>query len=138
MNGLAKIIEYIRMESDAECKEVTKKAVAECERIRAEFSKKEQDEYWVSINAGTKETEQRLEQLKTLAAMEAQKKLLSTQQEMLDKAFSLAAEKLQELPAKEYKELLKRLEMSADSSAEDIVLRYKHVLKPSVISALFD
>ena len=138
MNGLVKIIEHIRLESEADCKEILRNATVECERIRVEYKQKEQDEYWKSINAGTKETEHRLEQLKNLAAMEAQKLLLTTQQEMLGRAFALAAEMLQELPVQEYKELLIRLEIDSSCSAEDLVAKFKSVLSQSVISALFD
>ena len=138
MNGLVKIIEHIRSESDAECQEIARAAEEQRSRIRADYSRMEQEEYWKSINTGTKETELRLEQLRSLAALEAKKQLQSAQQEMLDKAFKLAADKLELLPKGEYESILARLVQEAGCSAPDLVELYKDRLSKNVMSALFD
>jgi len=138
MNELIKVIDHIRSESDAKCNEIARDAENECARIRTEYSLTEQEEYWNFINSGTKETEQRLEQLSSLAALEAQKLLLATQQEMLDEVFALSAKILLELPENDYKALLKRLGLDAGCSTENLVEQYRDNLSKSVISALFD
>jgi len=138
MNGIDKILAYIKAESEAECEEISQNAAEECGRIRVDYVHLEQDEYWKHINSGSKETEHRHEQLKDLAAMEAKKKLLATQQEMVDEAFALAAKKLLELPKQEYTMLLKRLGMKANCSANDVVESFRKELSLKIVSALFD
>jgi len=138
MSGIDKILAYIKAESLAECEEIQQSAEEECERIRAEYTHTKKDEYWKYIDTGSKETDHRREQLQNLAVMEAKKMLLSTQQEMVDEAFALAAKKLLELPKKEYAELLKRLAMDANSSADDIVERFRKELSLKIVSTLFD
>jgi vacuolar-type H+-ATPase subunit E/Vma4 len=138
MNGLVKVIDHIRSESEAQCKEIIRNATEECARIRAEYSQKEQDEYWKYVNNGTKEVEERIEQLSSLANLEAHKMLNATHQEMLDEVFALAAKKLRELPERDYKAVLKRLKLNADCSAEDLVALYKEKMTKNILSALFD
>jgi len=138
MNGIDKILAYIKAESVAECEEIYRNAAEECGQIRADYTLLEQNEYWKYINTGSKETDHRREQLQSFAVMEANKQLLSTQQEMVDEAFALAAKKLLELPKKEYAGLLKRLVMDANCSADDIVERFRNELSLKIVSVLFD
>lgn len=138
MDGIERIIAYIKSDSEAECQEISRAAAEECERIRADCARLEQEEYWKHINAGSKETEQRLEQLRNLAAMESRKQILATQQEMVDKAFSLAAKKLLELPEREYAKLVRKHATDADCSADEIVERYRKELSLKIVSALFE
>jgi len=137
MNGLDKLVEHIRIEAEVYCTELAKKAADDCEQIKADYAKAEQDTYWSSIDAGTKETERRMERLNTLAEMEANKQILATQQEMISEAFDLAAKKLQKLPKRDYAELLKRLDLKDGASAYDVVAGYKNELAPRVASVLF-
>jgi len=137
MNGVDKIIGYIRSEAESHCRESARKSAEEYQRIQAEYAQAQQDEYWNRIDAGTKETERRMERLNTLAEMESNKQLLATQQEMIAVAFELAAKKLGELPVSEYERLLKKLDLDPGSSASEVVARYKNELIPRVSSALF-
>ena len=102
MNGIERILAHIKSESDAECAEIERAAVDECDRIRAEYAKTEQDEYRKLIDAGTKDAERRLERLGSLAALESKKHVLMTQQEMVAEAFEYAAKKLLQLPDSVY------------------------------------
>ena len=138
MDGIEKVVAYIMSESDSECAEIAQNAAKERERIRARYSQIEQDEYWKCINAGSKETEQRHGQLSSLSAMEAKKQMLSTQREMVDEAFALAARKLRELPKKEYDKLLKKRSANPGCTAEDLVALYKDELSDKIVSVLFD
>jgi len=138
MNGIDKILAYIKAEALAECDEIYRNAAEECRKIRNDYTLLEQNEYWKFINAGSKETDHRREQLQNFAVMEANKKLLSTQQEMVDEAFALAAKKLLELPKQEYAGLLKRLAIDADCSADDVVERFRNELSLKIVSVLFD
>ena len=138
MTGIEKITEYIKTASEAECEEITRNSIEECERIRTEYSRSEQDEYWRSINNGSKETEQRLSSLGNLASAEANKQIAALQEEMLDQAFALAAKKLLELPGSEYAELRKKFGADPDINAEALVESYRDELSQSVISELFE
>ena len=138
MNNIEKIIEYIKADTEEKCREIARNAAAECDRIHTESSRKEQEEYWKAINAGTRETEQRLKRLNYLAYEEAEKQVAALHQEMLDEAFSLAAEKLGELPDKEYAKLLKRLSMGTGRTPEEVVSTFKGALSLRFVSALFE
>ena len=138
MNGLEKIIEYIKADSDAQCAEIERDAAAECERVRSEYAKKEQDEYWKYLGVGAKEAEQRLAQLNELADHESKRQIILTQQEMVDAAFSLAAAKLTELPENEYIELLAKYGADPELSAEDFIAQFREDMTSDVRAALFD
>lgn len=138
MNGIEGIIEYIKLQSAAECEAITAEAAQECERIRTEYARTEQDEYWKYLGIGAKETEQRLAQLNDLAEQEAKKQVFITQQEMVEAAFTLAAGKINELPGEEYSGLLEKLGVESDCGAEALVGRYKEELYAEVMAALFD
>ena len=138
MNGSVKILAHIKAKAKVECDTIARDAAAECEQIRADYSRLEQDEYWKHINVGSKEAEHRSEQLKSLAAMESKKLLLATQQEMVDEAFALAAKKLQELPKREYSKLLATLNLDTPCDAKTLVERYRKELSLKIVSLLFD
>ena len=138
MNNIEKVIERIKALSAAECEDITNQAAEDCKRLREEYSSKEQEDYWKSINAGTKETEQRLKKLGELALMEAQKQLESLQQEMLDEAFALAAKKLLELPEEKYRESAGMLGLKDGCGTDEIANAYRTVLASEITSALFE
>jgi len=138
MNGLDRVIDYIKSEAAAQCEEITRYAAEECARLKSEYAQTEQDEYWKSIDVGTKEAERRMERLNTLAEMESNKQILATQQEMISEAFELAAKKLSELHKADYAALLNRLGMKSGTKPEEIVARYKNELSPRVASVLFN
>ena len=138
MTGIENVIEHIKSESAALCDSIAQSAVEECERVRASFAKKEQDEYWKFVGAGAKETEHRLEQLNELANQEANKLIVITQQEMVDAAFALAASRLNELPRSVYNRLLMKLGLESGSSSDIVVDKYRKELTAKVATALFD
>ena len=138
MNYLDKVIRHIKAKSSEECEDIARKAVVECDDIRNQYAKKEQDEYWKFLGKATNEAEQRLIQLGDLANKEAQKKLNATRKEMTDIAFKLAAQKLAGLPEDDFKRLLKRLNLKSSFPPEAVVARYKELLLPSVDSILFE
>jgi V/A-type H+-transporting ATPase subunit E len=137
MNGIEKLIRHIRSEADEKCAEIANNAAEQCTHIRAEYARIEQEAYWKCIDAGTKETELRMERLRSLAEVEANKQILAMQDEMVSEAFALAAKKLRELPSDEYAAILKRLGMGAGSSVSDVIENYRSVLSPEVTSVLF-
>lgn len=138
MQSFDKILDYIKHESESECKEIALNATRECERIKSDFSKKEQDAYWNCVSQGAKEVEERVSQLSELAAQQARKMVEATEQDMLDEVLELTTRKLSSLPTRNYKELLKKLNIEEGCRPEYLVHQYRNELAPTVISALFD
>ena len=138
MNGLEKIVEYIRADTEKECAEIAQSAAEECSEIKAEYSKREQAEYWKTINEGTKTAEQRLDKLSAMAALEAKKQISEMQKKMTDEAFNLAATKLKSLSGEDFSLLLEKLGLPPGTSAEDLVQQNKERLFQAVTSMLFD
>ena len=122
MNGIEKILAHIKSESGAECAAIERTAAEECEQIRAQYAKTEQDEYWKLINDGTKEAERRLERLNSLAVLESKKQVLATQQEMVSEAFEHAAKTLLGLPEELYVRFLARHACAASLTGEETII----------------
>lgn len=138
MQELDKLLQHIKAESENECKTIALNSNNECKRIREEYSKKEQDEYWNYVNNGSKEIEKRTKQLADLAAEQAKKMVDETQQDMLDRVLSLTAKKLSALPSRTYNEILTKLGIEHGLKPEFLVEQFREDLTPSVTSALFD
>jgi len=138
MQGFEKIVEYIKSESEKECREIALKASEENLRIRSVYSQKEQDAYWECVNSGSKEIEKRIESLQELATDQAQKMLRETEQSVLDDVLALTARKLSALPSRKYEELLKRLGVEQGCKPEYLVEQYRDELAPTVLAALFE
>jgi len=138
MQGFEKILDFIKNESERECKEIALNANKECEKIRSEYSQKEQEAYWTAVNNGSKEIEKRVEKLTGLAAAEAKKMVYATQQDMLDAVLALTARKLSALPSRKYNELLKKLNIEQGFKPEYLVEQFRDDLSQTVIAALFD
>jgi len=138
MQGFEKIIGHIQSESENECREIAVNANNECERIRSEYSSKEQEAYWAAVNKGSQEIEHWVNKLTSYAAAEAKKMVYATQQDMLDEVLALTARKLSALPSRKYNELLKKLGIEQGFKPEYLVEHFRDDLTPSVIAALFD
>ena len=122
MNGIDKILAHIESESSAECNAIAQSAADECRRIHAEYVRAERDEYQKMIDAGAKDAERRLERLNSLAALESKKHVLATQQEMVAAAFELAAEKLSEIPERDYIGFLAGLACSSSLTGTEMII----------------
>jgi len=138
MQQFEKILQHIKTESEKECKSIAVNANNECNRIRTEYAKKEQDTYWGYVNNGSHEIEKRANQLTQLAAEEAKKMVYATEQEMLDRVLSLTARKLSALPSRKYNEILAKLGIEPGLKPEFLVEQFRDDLTPSVTAALFD
>ena len=123
MNGIEKITARIESDARAEADAVLADAREKCEKIRADYDKKAQDEYWSLVRAGVKECEARVQRLGRTAEMEAKKSVLALKQSMVAEAFERAVEKVCSMPEKEYAAFLAALAArAADSGHEEIIL----------------
>ncbi|MCL2227150.1 MAG: hypothetical protein FWB97_05930 [Oscillospiraceae bacterium] len=138
MNGLDRVVEYIRTDTDKECIEISRISSEECEQLKADYLSLEQERYWKAINEGTKAAEQRLESLSALAATEAKKQYTLMQQELLDEAFACAAGIIKGLTDEEFSILLRKVGSPPGISADELVEQYKEKLSRTVMSMLFD
>jgi len=137
MENFDKIIEHIKMQSENECRDIAIKANEESERIRADYSQREQDAYESAVDEGAKEIEKRVRKLAMLASGEANKKLHALEQDMLDKILALTAYKLSSLPTEQYDKLLNKLGVESGCPPEYLVEQYRDELEKTVINALF-
>lgn len=123
MNGIEKITERIAQDASAEIQAIEAEAKAKCDEIAAASDKAAQEEYWKLFKQGTKDAENRLERLGSVAALEAKKRILAEKQALISQTFDRAVELLLALPADEYTALLARLAAdSASSGSEEIIL----------------
>lgn len=113
MNGIEKITARINADACAEADQIKQQASDEAGKIKAEYDKTAQDEYWKLIKDGVKSCEQRVERLGSTASMEAKKNILALKQEMVSRAFDRAEDMLSDLPAQEYIDLFARLAQEA-------------------------
>jgi V/A-type H+-transporting ATPase subunit E len=117
MDGISRIIDRIASDAAAECDEIAAEAERHCAEIKAEYSKAEQEAYWKIVNAGAREAELRIERLGSVAQLEAKKQILAAKQELVARAFELAAQMLAELPKDKYVEVFAKL--AAEASGGD-------------------
>lgn len=98
MTGLENITGCILNDAEAEVKKTTAEAAEKAALVKADYEKKILalgDEY---LTKGRIAADDRKKSVISAAEMETGKQLLSTKQELLDKAFQLALEKLTAMP----------------------------------------
>ena len=109
MNGLDKIIERIDHDAQAEIDAVIARARDDAAAIRADYQTQAETLTQTILDRGRQEAGERERRLESLASLEGRKRILAAKQEMLEKAFDLALEKLLSLPQESYVELLSDL-----------------------------
>jgi V/A-type H+-transporting ATPase subunit E len=123
MNGIEKITARIAADAETEIRNTQADAAARCAEIKAEYDRKAQEEYWALVQAGVKDTEQRVQRLGRTARLEAKKSLLAMKQEVVSEAFELARKKIIGLPEPAYVAFLaSQAAQAAVSGQEEILL----------------
>lgn len=126
MNGIDKILDKLREESQAETSAILDKARAEAEAIAARFAKQAEQESAFLEEKGRKAAEERQDRLIRAAEMESKKTILGAKQAVLDKAFAQAREALLHLPEADCVSFLAKLAAgSAGTGSETLVLNAK-------------
>lgn len=113
MNGIEKITQRIDQDAQGEIDKILADARAQAAEITARYEAQAQKEAGDIVARGEKNAAEREERLASVAQMEAKKMTLATKQEMLDKAFELALDRLVSLPDEEYVALLADLAVKA-------------------------
>ncbi len=126
MNGLDKIIERIDHDAQAEIDAVIARARDDAAAIRADYQTQAETLTQTILDRGRQEAGERERRLESLASLEGRKRILAAKQEMLEKAFDLALEKLLSLPQESYVELLSDLcAQAALTGREEVIFSEK-------------
>ena len=122
MNGIEKITQRITADAQAEIDRVLGAAREEAARITARMTA-EADAVAAELAAkNEKSAAEHEERLVSAAQMEARKVQLAAKQEMLEKAYELALEKLCAMPAEQYTAVLAELMVKASSTGTESVI----------------
>ncbi len=126
MNGIEKITGLIQSEAQAEIDAVLAQAREEAAQVTARYEAQVKAETADLDSRSEKAAAERRERLVSAAQMEARKAALAAKQEMVEKAYALALEKLCQLPEERYTEVLASLLIRASSTGrEEVVLSEK-------------
>lgn len=102
MKGLDKIIERIETESGAECSAVAEAALAETERIKAEYEAKAADAEAEIAERTEREAEAVITRAKSSAAMTRRSVISGERSKNVERAYDKAKESLLSLPRDKY------------------------------------
>ncbi|MFQ8760196.1 MAG: V-type ATP synthase subunit E [Intestinimonas sp.] len=116
MNGIEKITGQIEADVQREIDDLTAQAQAQAAEILADYEARARAEAEATLKRGALAAAQREERLGDMARLEARKLTLGTKQEMVERAFQRALEKLTSLPDAEYVSLLANLAAAGSRS----------------------
>lgn len=134
MDGITKITERIMAEANAACAEVSEKAARRCDAIRADYEQKAAAAYENAVNKGRTEIDLAAQKYVRNAQINSRKEVLSLKQEMIDRAFAEAKEKIIGMPDDEYIAWLVKIIAEASASGdEEIVLDARDSAKGALI-----
>ena len=122
MNGIERITQRISADAQAEMDRVLGEARAEAEKITAKYQAQAAAEAADLDARDKKAAAEREERLAGTAQMEARKAALAAKQEMVEKAYDLALQKLCSLPEEKYTAVLAELLVRASSTGKEEVI----------------
>ena len=122
MNGIDKITQRIGADTQAEIDRILADAAAQAEAAADKFRTQAEAEDRDLLAKSERTAAEREERLVSAAQMEARKTLLTAKQEMVERAYQRALEKLRSLPQEQYVELLAALLVRASSTGREEVV----------------
>ena len=122
MNGIEKITARIDADTQAEIDRILGDANAQAETIGAKYRAQAEAEDADLLAKGQRAAAEREERLISAAQMEARKSLLTVKQELVERAYQRALEKLCTLPREQYVELLAAMLVRASSTGKEEVI----------------
>ena len=122
MNGIEKITARIDADTQAEIDRILGDANAQAEAIGAKYRAQAEAEDADLLAKGRRAAAEREERLISAAQMEARKSLLTVKQELVERAYQRALEKLCTLPREQYVELLAAMLVRASSTGKEEVI----------------
>ena len=121
MDGIEKIVAKIEADAKAEIEALTAEAKAEADAIAADSAAKAQAITAELTAQGRKNAAEREERLASVALLDARNATLTAKQELLDRAFTRALEKLCTLEDEAYINLLAKLLAKASRTGKEQV-----------------
>lgn len=122
MNGIDKITDRITADAKAEADSLLAAAREQAAQIAAKYQNQADAELADLTAKNRKAAAEREERLVSVAQMEARKVALAAKQEMVEKVYALALEKLCAMPEKQYVDVLADLLAEASSSGKEEVI----------------
>ena len=122
MNGIEKITARIDAQTQEEIDRLLADAKEQAAQITAQYRTQAETERASLTARSEKAAQEREERLVSVAQMEARKTLLTAKQEMVERAYQRALEKLRSLPQEQYVELLAALLVRASSTGREEVV----------------
>ena len=123
MNGIEKITARIAADAQVEIDALRAQTDAQCADIARRYDEQAAREAEAILAKGRADAQQQVERLASVAALEGRKRARAAKQEMMDKAFELALDKLCTLPRGQMVELLSALAVkAARTGREEIIL----------------
>ncbi|SFP09177.1 V/A-type H+-transporting ATPase subunit E [Oscillibacter sp. PC13] len=119
MNGIEKITARIDEEAQAEIDRILTDARARADEIAAKYQAQADEEAAALAARNEKSAAEREERLVSVAQMESRKVLLAAKQEMVEKSYALALEKLCAMADAQYVEVLAALMVQASSTGHE-------------------
>ncbi len=120
--SLETIIAKIDAESQAESQAILKKAQAQADAQLAEARKQAQAAQKLALERGEQEAKRLGQRLLQTAELHERKELLQLKQELVEEVFNSALNKLRELPADKYKELIRRMLLAQELTGDEQVV----------------
>ena len=122
MNGIEKITARIDADTQAEIDRILGDANAQADAIGAKYRAQAEAEDADLLAKGQRAAAEREERLISAAQMEARKSLLTVKQELVERTYQRALEKLCTLPREQYVELLAAMLVRASSTGKEEVI----------------
>ena len=119
MNGIEKITQRIEADAQTEIDRILSEAREEADQITGRYKAQAEAEAASLAARNEKSAAEREERLVSVAQMEARKVQLAAKQEMVEKAYDLALEKLCAMPDARYTEVLAGLLVQASSNGRE-------------------
>ena len=122
MNGMEKILQRMETDAKAERDAITADARQKAETIRHDYQSTADAMFQDAQPRRQAQNAERLEHLKGSSQMACRQQVLAAKQEVIDVAFSRAAEALTQLPSQQYIPLLAGLAVQNGAGDEEIIL----------------
>ena len=122
MDGIEKITGRIESDAAREAETIQEEARRQAGEIAARYEAQARRESADILERGRRAAGERVERLASVAQLEARKLELAAKQELLERAYETALEKLTGLPEGSYTDLLAQLAVEASSTGREAVI----------------
>ena len=122
MKGTEKIIAHIEADARTQAEAVLAAAQGKCDEVLAQYEEKASRLYSDRIREGVKSCQDREDGALRISRMEARKNVLAVKQEMVDRSFAMAREKIVSMPDADYTAFLVSLVRQAGAAGDEEII----------------